>query len=120
MTKELVEQLRRTFSDHALFELRSDLDLLPLLADDTVVVAAGGDGTVGWVGRTLLDSGRHLAILPLGTFNTFARSLGIPINLDAAIELARHGRPRPVTVGRVDGRPFLEVAAIGLFGEGLH
>ena len=117
ITREVLQQLHREFSDHEIFELRPGLDLLAALAEDAVVVVAGGDGTVGWVGRSLLDSGRGRAILPLDTFNNFAHTLSIPDDLGEAIEVAW---PRPVTVGRVDGRPFLEVAAIGLFGEGIQ
>jgi diacylglycerol kinase family enzyme len=80
-------------------------------------VVAGGDGTIGAVLRALAGTDLQVGLLPLGTFNNFARSLGIPEDLDRAIEVVRTGRPRPVTLGRVAGRPFLEVAAVGRFGE---
>jgi diacylglycerol kinase family enzyme len=81
------------------------------------VLVAGGDGTVGVVLRALAGTDRQVGLLPLGTFNNFARSLGIPEDLDRAIDVVRTGRPRPVTLGRVGDRPFLEIAAVGLFGE---
>jgi diacylglycerol kinase family enzyme len=87
------------------------------MADDALVVAVGGDGTVGAVARALTGTRRTFGIVPRGTFNNFARSLGIPLDFDDAIRIIRRGRARPVTVGRVNGRPFLEAAAVGLFGD---
>jgi diacylglycerol kinase family enzyme len=82
-------------------------------------VVAGGDGTVGFMARGLAGSRRRLGILPLGTFNNFAHGLAIPPSLDRAIAVVRAGATRPVTLGRVNGRYFLEAAAIGLFGEAI-
>jgi diacylglycerol kinase family enzyme len=81
------------------------------------LVVAGGDGTIGRVLRAAAGTGRTVGLLPLGTFDNFTRSLGIPEDLEAAIQVVKTGRPRPITLGRVAGRPFLEVAAIGVFGE---
>lgn len=119
VTDEIGERLRAAFPDHAFRELdgESDTDVAAVLGNAGEVVVAGGDGTVGLVLRTLAGTGRRVGILPLGTFNNFARSLGIPEDLDAAIQVVRTGQPRAVTLGRVGGLPFLEVAAAGAFGE---
>ena len=60
-----------------------------------------------------------LGILPLGTYNNFARGLAIPSGLGRAIAVARAGATRPVTLGRINGKYFLEAAAIGIFGEAI-
>jgi diacylglycerol kinase family enzyme len=117
MTPSLRERLRREFSDHLVVEFDPVEDFTRLLTDDATVVVAGGDGTVGHVARMLADTAHPVGILGLGTFNNFARALGIPEDLDEAIRIAREGTPRPVTLGRVNGRPFLEAAAVGAFGE---
>ena len=44
----------------------------------------------------------------------------MPTDLDEAIKAVQDGTPHPVTVGRINGHPFLEVAAIGMFGEALQ
>lgn len=75
---------------------------------------------MGHVARTLADTPHPIGILGLGTFNNFARALGIPEDLDEAIRVVKEGTPRPITLGRVDGRPFLEAAAIGVFGEAIE
>lgn len=92
-------------------------DVRALVGDAPRVVVAGGDGTAGLVLRALAGTDRQVGLLPLGTYNNFARSLGVPEDLDEAIEVVRTGRPRRVTLGRVGDRPFLEVAAAGRFGE---
>jgi diacylglycerol kinase family enzyme len=117
MTPDVVARLREAFPDHALAELDPDRDVAAQAGDAAQVVVAGGDGTVGLVLRALAGGDRRIGLLPLGTFNNFATSLGIEGGLDRAIEIVKTGRPRPVTLGRVDGRPFLELAAVGAFGE---
>lgn len=97
-----------------------------------VVVAAGGDGTVNEVVNGLLDPERgaargvRLGILPLGTGNDLARSLGVPLELEGAIEVLRAARSRMVDVGRAelaadDGgrcrRLFLNMATGGFPSE---
>jgi len=53
----------------------------------------------------------------MGTFNNFAKSLHLPTTIDAAIRVIKSGKTRPITLGRLNGKVFLEAAAIGLFGE---
>jgi len=64
-------------------------------------VAAGGDGTIGAVATQLAGSGLPLGILPLGTSNDTARSLGIPLALDQAAEAIARGVALPVDMGQV-------------------
>jgi YegS/Rv2252/BmrU family lipid kinase len=89
------------------------------LSSQATVVVAGGDGTIAFVARALAGSRRRLGILPLGTYNNFARGLGIPTNLRRALAVVRAGRTRSVTLGRINDRYFLEAAAIGIFGEAI-
>jgi YegS/Rv2252/BmrU family lipid kinase len=85
--------------------------------DFEAIVAAGGDGTVRSVAFRLLDRDVALGILPLGTAMNVARSLGIPLELEDAAAVLASGAMRPVDVGEVCGRPFLEIASIGLGAE---
>jgi len=78
------------------------------------VVVGGGDGTLNAALPGLLSSGMPLGILPLGTANDLARTLGIPLELEAAAQVIAEGRLRPVDVGEVNGHPFFNVASIGL------
>ena len=79
------------------------------------VVAAGGDGTICSVASALAGTDRVMGVLPMGTFNYFARSLGVPQEIDGAVEVLRSGEPRPVSVARIDGRTFLNNASLGAY-----
>jgi undecaprenyl-diphosphatase len=100
-----------------------DVDRLRSLVQDGVepplVVAAGGDGTVSAAVNAMRGSGALLAILPLGTSNDVARSLGIPPDgREAAVMIADNARVCAVDAGclRIDGseRVFLNAATGGL------
>ncbi len=80
-----------------------------------LVIAAGGDGTVGSVAGELAGSSATLGILPLGTLNHFARDLGIPFDLAAAAKVITAGTMRRVDIAEVNGRAFVNNASIGLY-----
>jgi YegS/Rv2252/BmrU family lipid kinase len=77
------------------------------------VVIGGGDGSLHAALPAVLDAGLPLGVLPLGTANDFARSLGIA-ELPAAIEAIAAGRIRTVDVGVVNGTYFLNAVGIGM------
>ena len=79
-----------------------------------VVIACGGDGTVGEVAEALIGSKVTLGILPLGSANNVARMMHVPFDLDEAAQLLRLGEIRNVDVGRCNGAYFLETAGVGL------
>lgn len=80
-----------------------------------VLVAAGGDGTVNAVASVAVAAGIPLGVLPLGTLNHFARDLGIPRDLDGALDAVLRGSIRRVDLGEVDGRIFLNNASLGVY-----
>ena len=83
--------------------------------DADLVVAGGGDGTIATVAGELLDTDKVLGVLPLGTFNYFAQRLGVPLELDGALDVLAAGASTAMTVGEVNGRVFLNNASIGLY-----
>lgn len=119
MTPEVEAKLREAFSDFTQIEFDPKVDFMATLSEKATVIAAGGDGTIGFVARKLADTPHAMGVISLGTFNNFARALGMPKDIDEAIGIIKNGQPYPVTLGRVDGQPFLEAAAIGLFGEAI-
>jgi diacylglycerol kinase family enzyme len=82
-----------------------------------VIVAAGGDGTVSGVAVELADTGVQLGVLPLGTLNHFARDLGIPLELDAAVGVVCEGEAQPVDIGRINGHGFVNNVSLGLYPD---
>ena len=117
LNEQVEAQLRKSFADHLIVDFDKDEDLDSAISKKARIVVAGGDGTVEHVVRKLAESKHPMGIIPLGTFNNLARALKIPIDLKRAIQVARDGRLTPITVGRVNGRIFVEACAIGLFGE---
>ncbi|MFD2173622.1 diacylglycerol/lipid kinase family protein [Rhodobacter lacus] len=79
------------------------------------VVACGGDGTIAAVAEEVRGAGARFGVIPTGTFNFFARGLGIPEEIEAAVAVLAGGLARPVQVGTVNGRLFLNNASIGLY-----
>ena len=79
-----------------------------------LVVAAGGDGTVGIVADELIGSTTTLAVLPLGSVMNIVRMLGLPRDLEGAAQVLSDGVVRSVDIGRARGRPFYETGSVGL------
>src|SRR5690242_1588766 len=63
-----------------------------------VVVAAGGDGTIGCAAGNLADTGRPLGIIPLGTLNHLARDAGIPNDMEGAVATIAAGYSQAIDV----------------------
>ncbi len=94
------ESLSRLIVEHG-----SDVDL---------VAVGGGDGTMNAAAHGLMETGLPLGILPLGTANDLARTLGIAPTLDAAVGVIAEGRTRRIDLGTVNGHPFFNEASIGM------
>jgi diacylglycerol kinase (ATP) len=83
----------------------------------SLVVVAGGDGTINEVIQELAGSETALGVLPMGTVNVWAREVGIPLDDAKAREVLVHGQTRRIDLGRVNGRYFLLMVGIGVDGE---
>lgn len=86
----------------------------PAARDVDAVIAAGGDGTVISAVPAALARGVPLGIVPLGTFNDLARTLGVPLDIEGACAAIRAARTRSIDVGRVNRRYFVNEASIGI------
>ncbi|WP_133501912.1 diacylglycerol/lipid kinase family protein [Cognatilysobacter terrigena] len=87
-------------------------------AGASIVVAAGGDGTVNAVATHLLDrKDAVLGVLPVGTLNHFSKDLKVPPELEDAVAVIAAGHVREVDVGDVNGRPFLNNSSLGLYAR---
>jgi diacylglycerol kinase family enzyme len=83
-------------------------------AKGDAIVVGGGDGTISAAAAIAAESGVMLGILPLGTMNFFARSLGIPAEMKAAAEALAKAEVATVDIARVNGRTFVHTLALGL------
>lgn len=72
----------------------------------TTVIAAGGDGTINETARALCDTGAALGIIPCGSGNGLARHIGIPLEVEGAVEIIAGRNVLDCDYGSVNGRPF--------------
>lgn len=82
-----------------------------------ILVAAGGDGTINCAAQAALTHDCPLGVIAQGTFNLFARDLGLPLDAGEATRALLHAqaRPEPMQVGWVNQRVFLVNASVGLY-----
>lgn len=80
-------------------------------------IAAGGDGTINHVIQSMMNTDASLGVLPFGTFNHFARDIGIPLDWREALRVALAGAERQIDAGRVNDRYFLNNVSLGLYPE---
>ena len=93
---------------------------LPQLVRDEVgkgrkfIIVGGGDGSIAAAADVLAGKDVALGVLPLGTANSFARSLGIPLDLPGAIDVLAGGKIARVDLGRIGDAYFANNCSIGL------
>ena len=125
-TEALADRVQAAFRDagspaevrlaHGGAQLEAELEKTVAQRPD-VIVAAGGDGTVSTVAAALVDGDIALGVLPLGTLNHFAKDLGLPLEIEAAVAHVVHGRRVRVDVGEVNGRVFVNNSSLGLYPD---
>jgi YegS/Rv2252/BmrU family lipid kinase len=98
---------------------RPDRDLIRTMQEAVrsgtpMVIVGGGDGSLSCTIDEVVDRDCVFALLPLGTANSFARTLGIPVDLDGAIQTIATGKRRRIDVGAIDGDYFANASSIGL------
>lgn len=86
-------------------------------ADVDAVVVGGGDGTVSAAAALAARSGVALGVIPLGTMNLFARSLGVPLEMYDAAEALAAGHLGRVDIGEANGRYFVHHVTLGLHAQ---
>lgn len=79
-----------------------------------MVIVGGGDGTLNAAVDGIVDTQLPLGVLPLGTANDLARTLGIPTTLADACQVIAAGRVKQIDLGWVNGKHFFNVASLGL------
>jgi YegS/Rv2252/BmrU family lipid kinase len=120
--ESLQEQFREAGLNARIMAVRSGGELRSVVKaaareKPAMIVAGGGDGTLGTVAGLLKDTGIAMGVLPLGTFNHFARDLRIPLNTKQAIETLAAGHAVEVDVGEVNGKVFLNNSSLGIYPD---
>ena len=118
----IVELFRAQGEEPRVLQPENGRDLAAIAQDaaqstERIVVAAGGDGTIGTVAGALVGSDKILGVLPVGTLNHFAKDLGIPLDLEAAVRTITEGEVAAVDVGEVNGRIFINNSSLGIYPQ---
>jgi diacylglycerol kinase family enzyme len=79
------------------------------------IIVGGGDGSIRTLAGVLAGHDVPLGVIPLGTWNHFAKDLRIPLALEDAVGLIADGQTRLVDVGEVNGRVFINNSSIGIY-----
>ncbi len=79
------------------------------------IIIAGGDGTVNCAAQVAVESDIVLGVLPMGTFNHFAKDLGMTADLAAAVKFLSDAQVTSIDVGEVNGKIFVNNASIGVY-----
>ena len=87
------------------------------LAERSAIVAVGGDGTINAVAQAAHATGCALGVIPRGTFNYFARTHGLPLDVAGATSQLLSAKPVPVQVGAINDQVFLVNASVGLYPQ---
>ncbi len=99
-----------------------DLDCTSLIGDRMregirLFVAAGGDGTINSVIQPLIHTDAILGVIPAGTYNHFAKDLGIPLSWREALEVVVSGATRPIDTACINERFFVNNISMGLYPD---
>lgn len=87
------------------------------LAERSAIVAVGGDGTINAVSQAAHATGCAMGVIPRGTFNYFARTHGLPLDVAEATAQLLAARPVPVQVAAINQQVFLVNASVGLYPQ---
>ncbi len=120
---ELFDEIRDNLAAHGIELIDAHLVRNPEVMEPIIkaaiskapmVIVGGGDGTLSSAVDHFVGTDTVFAFLPLGTANSFARTIGIPLDLAGAIDVIAHGRRKRIDLGIIDGDYFANVAALGL------
>jgi YegS/Rv2252/BmrU family lipid kinase len=124
MTRNEIPALEDSARDNGLevIRLTRELDVAGIVRqhiahERRLFVAAGGDGTINSVIQALVNTDAVLGVVPVGTFNHFARDLGLPLDWRSALDVAVSGTTRQVDSARVNERFFVNNVSMGLYPE---
>ncbi len=123
-TTEELDQITRAFADEGIDAAVSAIDprLLPDAIRDAwkegvdAIIIAGGDGSVNCAAGVAAGTDMVLGVLPMGTFNHFAKDLGAPTSdIATSVRWLAAAVATPVDIGEVNGRAFVNNASIGVY-----
>lgn len=121
ISDRIIETIRKEFPQNIYYQIAiwKDKDhfdeVTELLKTQgyTDAIAVGGDGTVNHVAKTILNTGIRLGIVPIGSGNGLARSLGLSTKIEVVVKQIAEGRTATIDSGTVNQIPFFCTSGIG-------
>ena len=121
ISDHIVSTIRKEFPENIYYQIviwkdKNHFDEITRLLKTegyTDAVAVGGDGTVNYVAKTILNTGITLGIVPIGSGNGLARSLGLSMNIEEVVKQIAEGKTATIDNGDVNGIPFFCTSGIG-------
>ena len=121
ISEKIIDTIRREFPQNIYYQVAiwKDKDhfeeITSLLKSEgyTDAIAVGGDGTVNHVAKTILGTSIRLGIVPIGSGNGLARSLGLSVKIEEVIRQIAAGKTATIDSGLVNNRPFFCTSGIG-------
>ncbi|XOV95341.1 MAG: diacylglycerol/lipid kinase family protein [Bacteroidota bacterium] len=114
LLKKLLDSDRYEYKVHTTTKAGNGYHTVKKRLDDfDGFVAVGGDGTVNEVFKAILGTKKWFSVIPNGSGNGLARTLGIPMNTEKAIKHLNKAFIRKIDYGILNGEPFINVAGIG-------
>jgi diacylglycerol kinase (ATP) len=121
VSEKIIDTIRREFPQNIYYQvvIWKDKDhfeeITSLLKSEgyTDAIAVGGDGTVNHVAKTILGTNIRLGIVPIGSGNGLARSLGLSMNIEEVVKQIAAGKTATIDSGLVNNRPFFCTSGIG-------
>ena len=95
-------------------DLTATLEAVAKEPDLDLMIAGGGDGTISAAAKVAFEAGVPLGVLPAGTMNLFARTLGLPLDLDEALVALAHGELGVADIATANGEPFVHQFSVGI------
>lgn len=121
ISDKIIDTIRKEFPQNIYYQvvIWKDKDhfeeITSLLKSEgyTDAIAVGGDGTVNHVAKTILNTGIRLGIVPIGSGNGLARSLGLSMKIEEVVRQIAQGKTATIDSGLVNNRPFFCTSGIG-------
>jgi YegS/Rv2252/BmrU family lipid kinase len=92
----------------------ADIVLEVIQAGAPMVIVGGGDGSLSSCVDHFVGTDTIFAVLPLGTANSFARSIEVPLDIAGAVNVIANGKAHRIDLGMIEGDYFANCAAIGI------
>lgn len=121
ISDKIIQVIRKEFPQNIYYQIviwkdKNHFDEITALLktqDYTDAIAVGGDGTVNHVAKTILNTNITLGIVPIGSGNGLARSLGLSMKIEEVVKQIAVGKTATIDNGLVNGIPFFCTSGIG-------